>query len=243
MTKQAPPKIIPAASIPGPALPMLARWIVEDSRIIADESSPFSATLIEGDPRMVLIVGENASGKSLAFRLMAQLAGQHDILPITLSIRERTGAGTMGMESMRRAMIYGNEAENSTGATSARVIESGFNNANRDKPAILALDEPEMGLSDGYAEALGEFIGANTVEASELCCGTVVVTHSRRLVSGLARGLGAMPTMIDMSSAHSSVEAWISSQETRSVEELLDLPEKASERWRAVNKILNIGRT
>lgn len=233
-----PNRLLPSDAVPGPILPALSRWMVDKSRVISDEESPFSATMIDGDPRLVLIVGENASGKSLAFRLLAQLAGSHDVLPITLSIRERTGVGTMGMERMRRAMIFGEEDENSTGATSARVIQSGFHNVEREKPSILGLDEPEIGLSDGYAEALGEFIGASTAKAGPNCCGVIVVTHSRRLVEGLVRGLGSEPTLIDMSSTHATVADWISTTEKRSVEELLALPETGLDRWRQVNKLL-----
>ena len=233
-----PDRILPPEAVPGPVLPLIARWVVDESRVIADEESPFTATLLEGDQRVLLIVGENASGKSLAFRLIAQIAKNHEILPITLSIRERTGAGTSGMEGMRRAFIYGEEGENSTGATSARVVEAGFRNVERDVPCLLALDEPEIGLSDGYAEALGEFIGMNAIKTTEMCCGVIVVTHSRRLVSGLVKGMGTAPTMLDMSSSHDSVEAWIASSETRSVEELLALPDTGLERWRTVNKML-----
>lgn len=231
-------RIVPVEAVPGHILPALSRWMVEESRVLADEGSPFSATMVDGDPRLILIVGENASGKSLAFRLLGQLAGSHDVLAVTLSIRERTGVGTGGHERMRRAFIYGEEDEKSTGATSAQVVLAGFNNVERDKPAILGLDEPEMGLSDGYAEALGELIGAKTAATGPTCCGVVVVTHSRRLARGLVRGLGSAPTMVDMSSRHDSVESWIASEETRTVDDLLALPETGRERWLAVNKLL-----
>lgn len=236
--KSGPERVVPEDAVPGHVLPAFARWMVDESRMLTDETSPFSATMTDGDPRLVLIVGENASGKSLAFRLLAQIAGRHGMKPVTLSIRERTGVGTQGMENMRRAFIYGDEGENSTGATSAKVVQSGFFNVNGDKPAMLGLDEPEMGLSDGYAEALGELIGRETAASGPMCCGVAVVTHSRRLVQGLVRGLGADPVLVDMSSAHATVADWIASTETRSVEDLLALPDTGLERWRAVEKLL-----
>lgn len=137
-------RILSDGSVPGMILPALARWAAEESHVLADEDSPFHADLVPGDPRVLLIVGENASGKSLAFRLIAQLAGTHGAVPITISIRERTGAGSDGHERMRRVFMFGDEEQSSTGATSAGVVMSGFSNLDRDKPAILGLDEPEI---------------------------------------------------------------------------------------------------
>ena len=235
--KSSPERIVAEDAVPGHVLPAFSRWMVDQSRMLTDETSPFSATMVDGDPRLVLIVGENASGKSLAFRLLAQIAGRHGMKPVTLSIRERTGVGTQGMESMRRAFIYGDEGENSTGATSAKVVQSGFFNVNGDKPAILGLDEPEI-FSDGYAEALGEYIGRSATGMPASSCGVMVVTHSRRLAEGLVRGLGAAPTMLSMENDVASVADWIASRETRSVDDLLGLKDLSHERWNTVRSLL-----
>ena len=137
--------ILPAEAVPGMVLPDLARWVAERSALFGDERSPFHCGLAEGDPRILLVTGENASGKSLAFRLVAQLAGSHGIEPMTLSIRERTGAGTDEMARMRRVFIYGDEETSSTGSTSATVVQSLFRSyAQRNAPALLAFDEPEI---------------------------------------------------------------------------------------------------
>jgi hypothetical protein len=133
-------KVLKQDAVPGMVLPALARWVVEESAVMSDERSPFSGGLVDGDPRVLLI-----TGKSLAFRLIAQLAGGHGIEAMTLSIRERTGAGTNEMARMRRAFIYGEEETSSTGSTSAVVVKAGFNNLEtRGGPAILGLDEPEI---------------------------------------------------------------------------------------------------
>lgn len=224
-------------------LPRLARWAVEESAALADERSPFHGTITDGDPRVLLIVGENASGKSLAFRLVAQVAGSHGIEAITLSIRERTGDGTFEMARMRRAMIYGQETTSSTGATSSRVVQSGFHNMlGRPTPCLLGLDEPEIGLSDGYAEALGEYIGQQAQAIAGNACGVMVVTHSRRLAEGLVRGLGAEPTFVAMlpngDASTPTLDDWIASRETRSVEDLLTLRDVSLDRFRQVQKIL-----
>ena len=236
------PRIVAADRVPGMILPDLARWVVEESAVLADERSPFHGGLVEGDPRLLLITGENASGKSLAFRLVAQIAGDHGVEALTLSIRERTGGGTFEMARMRQGMIYGREETSSTGAVSARVVQSGFNNLSNRGPAILGLDEPELGLSDGYAEALGEYIGRETAAIGGKACGVMVVTHSRRLAAGLVRGLGAEPTMIamlrDADQPSPSVADWIASRDERTVDELLALKDVSLDRFRATQALL-----
>jgi len=230
--------ILSDGAVPGMILPALAKWCAEESRAFADDESPFSMSVTDGDPRVLLIVGENASGKSLAFRLLAQVAQSEGILPVTISIRERTGGGTHGMERMRQAMMFGDEIERSTGANSASVVARGFSNAEREQPAILGLDEPEIGLSEGYAEALGEMIGSNALKLGGMCCGVMVVTHSRRLARGLRAGLGNDPTLVTMSATPLTMDDWLASDEKRSIEELLALPTIGMERFRAVQKLL-----
>jgi hypothetical protein len=100
----------------------------------------------------------------------------------------------------------------------------------------------EIGLSDGYAEALGEYIGTQAASLPANACGVMVVTHSRRLAEGLVRGLGADPAMLamlpDAQSTPPTVSAWISSREVRSVDDLMGLKDVALERFRAVHRIL-----
>lgn len=225
-------------TVPGLVLPTIARWAAAESAILTSPDSPFRARMIEGDARVLLVTGANASGKSLAFRLIAQVAGKRDIFPITLSIRERTGGGTNGMERFRQTMIFGEEHDSSTGAISAKVVESGFANLKDRKAAMLGLDEPEIGLSDGYADALGEYIGRSATTMPESSCGVMVVTHSRRLAEGIVRGLGAPPTLLSMEGDVASVDEWIASRETRSVEDLLGLKGLSHERWKAVRGLL-----
>ena len=96
----------------------------------------------------------------------------------------------------------------------------------------------ELGLSDGYAEALGEYIGRSAREMGANVCGVIVVTHSRRLVAGLVRGLGGAPCMLAMESGVETVGQWLERREERSVEDLLELKELSHARFREVQEIL-----
>jgi hypothetical protein len=101
----------------------------------------------------------------------------------------------------------------------------------------------EIGLSDGYAEALGEYIGTQAANVTANACGVMVVTHSRRLAEGLVRGLGAEPTMLamlpDRAAAVPTVAGWIAQREVRSMDDLLGLKDTALARFRATQRILD----
>jgi antitoxin component of RelBE/YafQ-DinJ toxin-antitoxin module len=206
--------------------------------VFTDPTSPFHATVTDGDDRLVVIAGENASGKSLAFRILAHKVAATGALPITLSIRERCGAGTADMARMRQVMMFGDEAEQSTGATSVKTIAAAFrSNLDRAAGCVLGLDEPELGLSDGYARALGELIGTNTASLPDTCSGVIVVTHSRTLVAAMVAAYGATPTFLHCGPGASDLATWLDTVETRTVDELLALPDIGLERWRAVNTL------
>lgn len=221
-------------------LPRIAKWAIEDTHLFTHENCPFQAKFYEGDARVVVVVGENASGKSLLFRIIAsKLQRDENLLPITISIRERTGSGLGEMSGMRRMFMFGDETEQSTGANSANVLQGGFHNAGRETPGVLMLDEPEIGLSDGYARAMGELIGREAKALSETCHGVVVVTHNRGLVRGIAQGLDATPTFICTGDSPAPLNEWVGGADTRTVEDLLNLRDVAGARRKITHRILH----
>lgn len=218
----------------------LVRWTCEESLLFGDERSPFTAKAFPGrDPRICVIVGENASGKSVFFQVLAGIAKrEHDLLPITISIRERSGAGTYEMSGMRRMMMFGDESQQSTGATSYNVVRNGFSNARRDdaKPLLL-LDEPELGLSEGYARALGHYIGQEALALPETCAGVVIVTHSRTLVEGMTLMAGVNPTLVNLNPEPKPLLEWLETPEVRSIDDLKNLSDLAIARRHAVAQL------
>ena len=231
--------IVSAKNIPGLIIPNLLRFICEDSLAFSEES-PFNAKMAYGDPRLSVVVGPNASGKSLMHRIIQGLAQTHKIEAITLSIRERTGCDEPP-GSMRRQFMYGFEQLDSTGNVSLRTTKKAFETmAGRTAPVMLLLDEPEIGLSEGFAHAFGELIGRLASEPPEWGCGVMVISHSRPLVRGLSVGLGACPTYVATADAPDTLEEWNQTTETRSIEELEQLSEISSTRRAAVRELLSI---
>lgn len=204
-----------------------------ETRFVA-EGTPFPSHVFAQDSRVVVIAGANATGKSLTFRCLAGLGHELEMPAITLSIRERTGGGTFEMASMRRMMIYGDEQEQSTGATSMQVIARGFDNVigriKKEEPApLLMLDEPEIGLSEGYTRALGRYLAEKVQQLPEGAPGLVVVTHSRSMIEALSNALPSPPSFIYMGQAAMSLDDWLITAEDRTVDELLNLKNLGNE--------------
>ena len=213
---------------------LLAQALLEDSPFWTAANGPFTARLSIADSRLLVIAGSNASGKSLLFRSLAFAAHKAKVLPVTISIRERTGAGSSDMAGMRRAMMFGQEDQQSTGATSVKVVLNGFHNV-LERSAVLMLDEPDLGLSEDYSQAFGMLLQQEhqrVLAENAKYRGLVLVTHSRALVRGLVAA-GATPSFISMGLApgeDGSLAGWLAGAKPRTVAELLALPDIASER-------------
>jgi len=221
----------------------LARDMLDRSLVWNHEGLPLSASIEEGHPRVLVIAGENATGKSfLAQGLLSWGWHHHEIAPISVSMRERTGAGRSDMAGMRRLFMFGDESQHSTGATSARVVATAFRTlearAQEKKRALLILDEPELGLSDGYAAAMGAYVASQCLAMPKLACGVAIVTHSRGLVRALATTLEQLPSFVKTGEAV-SFEEWLKGERTRSVEDLLALPDIDHTHWRKMSDILD----
>ena len=205
--------------------------------------SPFSAQVARGNSKLVIVTGENASGKSLFVRVSAAALQRDDgALAVTVSIRERAGGGPHELGNLRRAMMFGDETEQSTGATSVGVVQTAFDNLDREQGSVLITDEPELGLSEAYARALGKLIGRRSRDLSKACRGVFVVTHSRPLVRGLLDGYEA-PTHVsvgaDDDQRRAGLQRWLNDDEHRTVEQLLGLRDAGLDRWRRVNQLLD----
>lgn len=217
----------------------LATWVATESALFANDDCPFAVHVAPGAPKLVVVTGENASGKSLLFRVLTAKVNMAGALPVTLSIRERSGSGTGEMARFRQSMVFGDETDQSTGAASVRAVTAAFQNLDREQGSVLGLDEPELGLSDGYARALGEYIGEQARTLPRTCSGAVVVTHSRSLVDGLVRAYGKRPTFVSTGvDAPRTIADWVATPEVRTLEELLALPETNLDRFRWAAQVL-----
>jgi predicted ATPase len=211
---------------------------LEDNRLTTAHGGPLHVSLAKGAPesRLAVMVGDNAGGKSLMVKFLASLLNGQDTEPLQVSMRYRTMAG------MHRVFMFGDDAEESTGAVSLFAVEGALRTANgREKSCWVLLDEPDTGLSDSYCRALGAYLAeqANKLPAEHFEA-MVVVTHSKTLVASLLANATHRPHFIAVGEHHAGQQAedWLADTSERSVEELLGLHTKGLDTWRAVNKVL-----
>ena len=218
-----------------------------DSALINADGAPFTAHVAPGAGRLAVVAGANASGKSLFVQIVAGRAHRQQTLAVSISIRERTGAGTHEMAGFRRSMMFGDESEQSTGATSVATVKKAFLNLlnyAQERPVLLILDEPEMGLSEDYAAAMGTWLARETLRLpadQPNLLGVVVVSHSRPLVRAMARELATVDQALHFVGMDGgpSLTAWLDDATERTVEDLLALPALGTERRKIITRLLD----
>jgi hypothetical protein len=178
------------------------------------------------NPRALLITGENAGGKSLAVEILRRIS--HDIAQgegedlevMDIGMKRRVAAG------IERTFIFGHETTESTGNVSIRVALRGVDQSRqRENPHWLILDEPDIGVGDGYHTAIGQYLAefANTLHPA--CMGFALVTHSRAIAAELiAAGACSLRVGPDLR----PVNEWLASGDRpKNIADLLALKEEA----------------
>lgn len=212
---------------------------LENKKFTEDRERLFPSRLEVGIRNNVLVVtGENASGKSLAFLILNNLVRSFgkedkiDVLVMDIGMGRRTRSG------IERTFMFGDEDVDSTGNISIRVMQTAVENSRKqDRYHYLMLDEPDLGVGEGYHSAIGQFLGEFSSNLPEKCLGLIVATHSRKITSKL-RETGA--SSLRLGNDLRDIEVWIEQGDLeKSLDELLELKDIAIERFRGVSKMLN----
>lgn len=184
-----------------------------------------------GEGKLVLVLGDNAGGKSFFRRLVYSVCKQNGIECLDPSMEGRASGGIVS------AMIYGDESYRSTGENSSHVILTGIRTCRgRTDPHCIFWDEPDIGLSEQWAAGAGQCIGEFVESLPELTFGVFVVTHSRALVREL---LPLKPHYLHLGStrAPDTVQGWLDRKvKPRRLE---GLPKASIKRFRQINEIMN----
>jgi len=165
--------------------------------------APVTAHLVPGHSALVLVVGENASGKSILRRIVSQSCKNKKIecLRISMEGRQNTYAG-LGL-----SFIYGNEEYISTGHNSACTVVNGiYNCKKRERAHVMFWDEPDLGLSENGAAGVGVAIAAFVKDKPKLTRAIFVCTHSRALVRQLE---GCKPHFLYFGDAPKTLQEWL----------------------------------
>jgi len=185
--------------------------------------------------KLVVVVGENASGKSFFRRMVRGVCQKAKTECIHLSMEGRVDSSAFGG---LRSMVYGSEHDQSTGENSVGTVLGGITTCkSREAPHVVVWDEPDLGLSDSWAAGMGETIRDFTKACGAHTRAIVLVSHRRALLAPLLAlpmhyvhlGVGE--------DAPGSLEAWF---ETPIVpRDIRELHEESLKRWRAIQTILN----
>jgi hypothetical protein len=207
--------------------------------VLADEAlfgadGPCPVRAEEGaHPRLLLVTGGNAGGKSLVCRFLNQKASEAKVEFMRVGMGRRTRPG------IERSFIFGHDEDReSTGRVSANAVRGGINTCRgREHPHYLCLDEPDVGLSDEMQGGLGALLAGFAADMPDKTLGLVVVTHSRHVAKAL---LALSPRCLRVGDDLRPTAEWASAEpRPASAEAFLALGSVATGRLRAVQAVLD----
>lgn len=220
-----------------PSAADLVNDLVENTHLLSHPECPFSFHSEAGNGKVVVLAGDNATGKSLLVSMMASRAyHDHGVEPMTVSMVARTQSG------MLRAFTYGSEDYRATSEVSMGVALKALKHMptrlEETGNAMVILDEPDVGLAEVYAYAFGQKVG-QAVNALPVKAkwNLVVVSHSREMIRGLADTLERAPTFVH-TDIPMTLDDWCANKTRRSTQELDDMLARASNQISQVRKVL-----
>jgi hypothetical protein len=198
----------------------------------ADGVTPIPVRYTPGKSKLIVAVGENASGKSFFRRVVQGTCSQAGTSTIHLSMEgRRQTAYNPGL-----CFVYGSEEWQSTGANSSETILGAIRTSQgRDSSHVIFWDEPDIGLSDSWAASAGAEIRAFLEDAPEHLLGAVVVTHSKSLLRNLT-GLNAHFLCFGDDPVNTLTE-WL--DRAPKVRPLSELKAESHRRFKLIQDILN----
>ncbi len=190
---------------------------------------------LNSEANALVIFGDNASGKSLVCNLIESKVRQHHEVR-SMSVKNRTS------KSIGRTFIFGDEAQQSTGETSVRVVQKAFNGADlHDEPSLIILDEPDLGLSSKYARAMGRFIAQETNRVKEKGVYVIIVSHNIELLTTFCDELDNPTSYIGLNT-NDTLDSWLTSDDEKTIHDLLSLTKVARRKEMAINREMDAAR-
>lgn len=222
-----------------PSLPQagtLIQQLLVDHPVLSHPQCPFTYHTQAGDPGVVVLTGDNASGKSLLLNMVGSRAYYtHGVEPLIVSMSARTQGGVF------RALTYGAESSRATGevsvGTALRAVGAMAGRLEGTGRTLVVLDEPDFGLAEGYAHAFGMKIAQRLAELpQDGRWSLLLASHSRELVRGLTEGLGRVPTFIHTGDAL-TLNQWLAPPVRRDAQALDEMLERARTQSRTYTQI------
>ena len=185
------------------------------------------------DTPLVVVLGENASGKSFFRRVATEVVRTNKIEAISISMEGRKSMGVMGV------FVYGSEEWEATGVNSIRTVITGISTCKgRATPHVVVWDEPDLGCSEDAAASVGAALAAFAREPGIHTKAMVVITHRKALVERLA-ALTPAPHYLFLGSVNGppTLAAWLVRPPV--VRPLEEIQKAGHRRFMAIQSILD----
>lgn len=190
---------------------------------------------VDGKGRLVVIVGDNASGKSFFRRLVQLMCKKAEVECIPISAEGRRNIAY----SPWLTFVYGDEEHEATGVNSTNTVLTGIRTCQgRDAKHVIFWDEPDLGLSDSWAAGVGQKLCAFAKDPPKHTVAAFVVSHNRALVREL---LPSSPFYLHLGvsadEAPQTLQEWVERPCKPRDPDLL--PEMSHKRFKMIQHILN----
>jgi hypothetical protein len=188
-----------------------------------------------GTGPLVVILGENASGKSFMRRLVQLICHKNEIEFMGISMEGRAKVS----HTPWLCMVYGDESWQSTGCLSVNTVLGGINTCrSRDHAHVVFWDEPDIGLSDSWAAGVGQKLSELGKDPPKNTTAAFIVTHSRALVEQL---VAVNPHYIHLgqpsNEAPQTLEEWL--RRPIKPRDPSRLSDESHKRFKAIQKIID----
>ena len=135
-----------------------------------------------GHDRLLVITGENATGKSLLRRILQQLSRDDKVEAMAISPEYRQMGG------IARAFVFGDETYEASGQIACHVVTTAIRTSKgRETPHIIILDDVDVGLSDNASAGVAEAIVAYCNEPGPHLGFVTVITHRKPILAAFAQ--------------------------------------------------------
>jgi hypothetical protein len=193
---------------------------------------PIPLCFTEGQGKLILALGENASGKSFFRRVVQSVCKHVGMECIHLSMQGRTSrTPDMGFA---RLFVYGQEDDDSTGQNSSKTVLGAIRTSRgREEKHVLFWDEPDIGLSDSWAASVGIEIRNFLEQTTDQLVAAIIVTHNKELVKQL---IPAKPHLLSFRDHPYTLDEWLTSPVEP--KPLTLLQELSSARYHLIRKVM-----
>lgn len=182
---------------------------------------------------LVVVVGENAGGKSFFRRCVSAVCRETktEVIPISMEARRTVSYNP------QLVFVYGSEEYEATGVNSINTVLMGIKTCqSRETPHVICWDEPDLGLSEGNAASVGRAIADFAQHPPAHTRASIVITHRKALVAELR---SAVPHYLYLGDADGpdNLDAWLAAPPVvRPLEEVRDA---GRARYKAIQKVLD----